>query len=96
MPLFFDRCWAEDRLFDRVAAFTPLAADTPHQWGPTKVQLVYVGDVAATIVAACARLAKPGTTYELGGADIISYRKLADHGWSGRAAAAGMCRYRTG
>ena len=54
--------------------------------GRTKVQLIYVGDVAAAIAAACAGLAKPGTTYELGGPDIISYRDLADHAlaWSGR------------
>jgi uncharacterized protein YbjT (DUF2867 family) len=54
------------------------------------VQLIYVGDVAAAIAAACVRQAKPGTTYELEGPDIISYWDLVDHAlaWSGR------CRWR--
>jgi NADH dehydrogenase len=78
---------AEDRLFNRVAAFARLSPLIPLIGGGwTKVQLVYVGDVAEAIAAACAGLAKPGTTYELGGPDIISYRELVDHvlEWSGR------------
>jgi uncharacterized protein YbjT (DUF2867 family) len=78
---------AEDRLFNRIAAFACLSPLIPLiGGGRTKVQLVYVGDVATAIVAACAGLAKPGTTYELGGPDIMSYRELADHvlEWSGR------------
>ena len=78
---------AEDRLFNRIAAFARLSPVIPLiGGGRTKVQLVYVGDIAAAIVAASAGLAKPGTTYELGGPDIICYRKLADQAlvWSGR------------
>ena len=78
---------AEDRLFNRVAAFARLSPLIPLiGGGRTKVQLVYVGDVAAAIAAACAGLAKPGTIYELGGPDIISYRELVNHAlaWSGR------------
>ena len=78
---------AEDRLFNRIAAFARLSPVIPLiGGGRTKVQLVYVGDIAAAIVAASAGLAKPGTTYELGGPDIISYRELVDHvlEWSGR------------
>jgi NADH dehydrogenase len=78
---------AEDRLFNRIAAFARLSPLIPLiGGGRTKVQLVYVGDIAAAIVAASAGRAKPGVTYELGGPDIICYRKLVDQAltWSGR------------
>jgi uncharacterized protein YbjT (DUF2867 family) len=78
---------AEDRLFNRIAAFARLSPLMPLiEGGRTKVQLVYVGDIAAAIVAASAGLAKPGVTYELRGPDIICYRKLAHQAlaWSGR------------
>jgi NADH dehydrogenase len=78
---------AEDRLFNRIAAFARLSPLIPLiGGGRTKVQLVYVGDIAAAIVAASASLAKPGVTYELGGPDIICYRKVIDQAlaWSGR------------
>jgi NADH dehydrogenase len=78
---------AEDRLFNRIAGFARLSPLIPLiGGGRTKVQLVYVGDIAAAIVAVSAGLGKPGTTYELGGPDIICYRKLADQAlaWCGR------------
>jgi NADH dehydrogenase len=78
---------AEDQLFNRVAALVRLSPLVPLiDGGRTKVQLIYVGDVAAAVAAACTGEAKPGTTYELGGPDIVTYRQLFNHAsaWSGR------------
>jgi uncharacterized protein YbjT (DUF2867 family) len=77
----------EDQLFNRFAAlarfspFLPLLAG-----GNTKFQPVYVGDVAAAIVAACAGKAKLHKIYELGGPEVITFRALLDRtlAWSGR------------
>ena len=54
--------------------------------GRTKLQPVYVGDVAAAIAAACAARAKPHTIYELGGPEVVTFRELLDKtmAWSGR------------
>jgi NADH dehydrogenase len=54
--------------------------------GRTKFQPVYVGDVAAAIAAACDGQAAPGTTYELGGPEVQTFRKLLDRTqeWTGR------------
>jgi uncharacterized protein YbjT (DUF2867 family) len=77
----------EDELFNRFAAmagyspFLPLIGG-----GPTKLQPVYAGDVGAAIAAACDGKGKPGAIYELGGPEIITFRRLLDHAqeWSGR------------
>jgi NADH dehydrogenase len=54
--------------------------------GRTKTQPVYAGDVGAAIAAACAGRGKPGTAYELGGPEVITFRQLLDRTqeWSGR------------
>lgn len=55
---------AEDRLFNRIAAFARLSPLIPLiGGGRTKVQLVYVGDIAAAIVAASAGMAKIGRAH---------------------------------
>ena len=77
----------EDELFNRFAAmagyspFLPLIGG-----GRTKLQPVYAGDVGAAIAAVCAGKGKPGTIYELGGPEIVTFRQLLDHTqeWSGR------------
>jgi uncharacterized protein YbjT (DUF2867 family) len=77
----------EDQLFNRFAAmatrspFLPLIGR-----GRSTFQPVYVGDVAMAIAAACASKAKPGTTYELGGPEVITFRELLDRTlvWSDR------------
>jgi len=77
----------EDQLFNRFAAmatrspFLPLIGR-----GRSRFQPVYVGNVAMAIAAACAGRAKPGTTYELGGPEVITFRELLDKtlAWSGR------------
>lgn len=77
----------QDGLFNRFAAmagaspFLPLIGG-----GRVKLQPVYVGDVAAAIAAACAGRATPGAAYELGGPEVVTFRRLLDktQEWSGR------------
>ncbi|MFK4823724.1 complex I NDUFA9 subunit family protein [Paenochrobactrum sp. BZR 588] len=65
----------EDKFFNR---FANLARFTPALplvgGGQTKMQIVYVGDVAETIALSVEGKLKRGTTYELGGADIQSFK----------------------
>ena len=99
----------EDQLFNRFAAMAGFSPFLPLiGGGRTKLQPVYVGDVAAAIAAACAGKAKPRTIYELGGPEVVTFRAAArqDHGvvgpqrrylripfWAGQARrAAHRCR----
>jgi len=77
----------EDKLFNRFAAMARFSPFLPLLGGgKTKFQPVCVGDVAAAIAAACAGRAQPGTIYELGGPEVITFRELLDKtlAWSGR------------
>jgi uncharacterized protein YbjT (DUF2867 family) len=77
----------EDQLFNRFAAlagtspFLPLIGG-----GRTRMQPVYVGDVAAAIATACGGDARPGTIYELGGPEIVTIKDILERtqAWSGR------------
>ena len=77
----------EDQFFNRFAAlaltspFLPLIGG-----GKTRFQPVFVGDVAAAIAAAANAAGKPGTIYELGGPEVLSFRALLDRtqDWTGR------------
>ncbi len=44
--------------------------------GKTKFQPVYVGDVAAAVMAALARADAPGEVYELGGPETLDFRQI--------------------
>lgn len=69
----------EDSLFNRFAAMARAAPVLPLiGGGKTRFQPVYVGDVATAIVNACEGGAKPGTIYELGGPEVLSFRALLD------------------
>ena len=77
----------EDQLFNRFAAMARMSPFLPLiGGGKTLFQPVYAGDAGAAIAAACAGRAKPGTVYELGGPDVITFRQLLDlaQQWSGR------------
>ena len=77
----------EDEFFNRFAAMARAAPMLPLiGGGRTLFQPVYVGDVASAIAAACDGNARPGTIYELGGPEVLSFRKLLDktQEWSGR------------
>lgn len=76
----------EDQLFNRFAAIARMSPFLPLiGGGKTKFQPVYVGNVAAAISAACAGKAKRRTIYELGGPDVVTFRRILDltQQWSG-------------
>jgi NADH dehydrogenase len=65
----------EDDFFNRFAAMATMAPALPLiGGGTTRFQPVHVDDVAAAVVAALAGRAKPGTVYELGGPEVLTFR----------------------
>lgn len=77
----------EDQLFNRFAAMARIAPVMPLVGGNTKFQPVYVGDLAAAIAAAAAGKGKPGTVYEIGGPEIMTFRGIINRAqrWAGRS-----------
>jgi NADH dehydrogenase len=77
----------EDQLFNRFAALARIAPVMPLVGGNTKFQPVYVGDLAAAIAAAAAGAGHPGTTYEIGGPEIMTFRGIIDRAqrWASRS-----------
>lgn len=70
----------EDQFFNRFAAMTRFSPALPLiGGGHTKFQLVYVGDVAAAAAKLVEGGGKPGTTYELGGPEVKSFRALMEY-----------------
>jgi NADH dehydrogenase len=69
----------EDDFFNRFGA---LACHLPILpllgGGKTRLQPVYVGDVGQAVAAALSGLAKPGTSYELGGPRTMTLREAAE------------------
>jgi NADH dehydrogenase len=69
----------EDAFFNRFAAMARISPVLPLiGGGRTKFQPVYVGDLAAAIAAAVDGAGKPGTIYEIGGPEVLSFRELLD------------------
>ncbi|HRK17770.1 MAG TPA: complex I NDUFA9 subunit family protein, partial [Hyphomicrobiaceae bacterium] len=77
----------EDQLFNRFAAMARIAPVMPLVGGNTKFQPVYVGDLAAAIAAAAAGKGTPGTIYEIGGPEIMTFRGIINRAqrWAGRS-----------
>jgi NADH dehydrogenase len=70
----------DDDFFNRFAAMARVSPFLPLiGGGETRFQPVYVGDVAAAIAAAVAGRARPGTTYELGGPAVRTFRELMEY-----------------
>ena len=68
---------AEDGFFNRFAGMARLLPALPLiGGGQTRFQPVYVGDVAAAIVAALERDDAPAETFELGGPRVYSFAEL--------------------
>jgi uncharacterized protein YbjT (DUF2867 family) len=66
----------EDQFFNRFAEMARLLPFMPVISGQTKMQPVYVCDVADAIMAALTRLEAPGQTYELGGPRVWTFREI--------------------
>src|SRR5262245_34073948 len=70
----------EDDFFNRFAALAMYAPALPLVGGGhTKFQPVYVGDVAAAVVAAVEGHTKPGAIYELGGPEVRTFKELMQY-----------------
>lgn len=69
----------EDGFFNRFAAMARIAPLMPLiGGGRTKFQPVYVGDVAAAVAAVLDGAGTPGTIYELGGPEVLTFRELLE------------------
>jgi uncharacterized protein YbjT (DUF2867 family) len=69
----------EDEFFNRFAALARIAPALPLPGGgQTRFQPVFAGDVAEAIALAVDGEAKPGTTYELGGPDVRTFKELME------------------
>jgi NADH dehydrogenase len=70
----------EDDFFNRFAAIARLAPALPLVGGGhTRFQPVFVADVAEAVVAAVEGRTRPGTTYELGGPEVKSFKELMQY-----------------
>lgn len=69
----------EDEFFNRFAALARMSPVLPLIGsGRTKFQPVYVGDLASAIANAVDGLGKPGTVYDIGGPEVLTFRQLLD------------------
>jgi uncharacterized protein YbjT (DUF2867 family) len=67
----------EDQFFNRFAAMARFMPALPLiGGGETKLQPVFAGDVATAIALAVDGKARPGTTYELGGPEVATLRRI--------------------
>jgi NADH dehydrogenase len=68
----------EDQFTNRFAALARMSPVLPLIGGETKMQPVYVGDVATAIADAVDGKAKAGATYELGGPEVLTMREIIE------------------
>ena len=69
----------EDQFTNRFAALARMSPALPLiGGGMTKLQPVYVGDVAAAVAEAVDGNAKAGATYELGGPEVLTMREVME------------------
>jgi NADH dehydrogenase len=66
----------EDKFFNRFAALSRVSMVMPVICGETRLQPVYVGDVADAAMAAMAQADAAGAVYELGGPRVWTFREL--------------------
>lgn len=70
---------AEDQFFNRLAALAQFSPFMPVMYGQTRMQPVYVADVADAIMAALGRAEVAGLTYELGGPQVFTFREILQY-----------------
>ena len=69
----------EDAFFNRFAAMARISPFLPLTGGGrTRFQPVFVGDLAAAVAASLSGAARPGTVYEIGGPEVLTFRELLD------------------
>jgi NADH dehydrogenase len=68
----------EDQFTNRFASLARLSPVLPLIGGETKMQPVYVGDVATAIADAVDGKAKAGAIYELGGPEVLTMREIIE------------------
>ena len=69
----------EDQFTNRFAALARMSPVLPLiGGGVTKMQPVYVGDVATAVADAVDGKTKPGATYELGGPEVLTMREIME------------------
>ena len=68
----------EDQFTNRFAALARIAPVLPLIGGATKMQPVFVGDVARAIALAVDGKAHDGATYEIGGPEVMTMREIID------------------
>src|ERR1700709_595529 len=69
----------EDQFTNRFAALARMSPALPLIGGGlTKMQPVYVGDVANAVAQAADGKTKPGATYELGGPEVLTMREIME------------------
>jgi uncharacterized protein YbjT (DUF2867 family) len=69
----------EDEFFNRFAAMARISPFLPLiGGGKTRFQPVYAGDIGTAVANALEGQAKPGTIYEAGGPEVLSFRELLD------------------
>ncbi|MGC9270773.1 complex I NDUFA9 subunit family protein [Acidiphilium sp.] len=69
----------EDQFFNRFGAMATMSPALPVIEGATRFQPVYVGDVAAAVIAAIELPEAAGQIYELGGPDVETFRGLMQY-----------------
>ena len=67
---------AEDKFFNRFAALAQFSPIMPVIAGDTRMQPVYVGDVADAVMAGLTGLDTAGRTFELGGPAVWTFREI--------------------
>jgi uncharacterized protein YbjT (DUF2867 family) len=66
----------EDQFTNRFASLARMAPVMPLFGADTKMQPVYVGDVATAVADAVDGKTRPGATYELGGPEVLTMREI--------------------
>lgn len=77
----------EDQFFNRFASMARMSPLLPLiGGGRNRFQPIYVADLADAIAAAASGAGTPGTVYEIGGPEVLTFRQLLDktQHWAGR------------